>query len=103
MEDLILVTGCTLVTSWGVAAFLDDTQDSGILLRSQVFDDSEASFEWRMARGSVAFQNSQMGRVRSVTLTTAKFAHLIFSRIERSAHVRINVCLSEVFEQSASR
>jgi hypothetical protein len=76
MEDLILITGCTLVTSWGVAAFLDDTQDSEVLLRSQAFNDSEASFDWRVARGSVAFQNSRIDPVRSAALTTTKITHV---------------------------
>jgi hypothetical protein len=75
MEDLILVTGCTLVSSWGVAAFLDDTQDSEVSLRSRSFNNDEASFEWRMARGSVAFQNSQRDRVRSLSPVTAKFTN----------------------------
>ena len=53
MEDLILVTGCTLVTSWGVAAFVDSTQDAEVLLkfRGPVFD-------WREIRPSVAYQSS---------------------------------------------
>jgi hypothetical protein len=53
MEDLILVTGCTLATSWGVAAFIDSVQDVEILLRlcGNVFD-------WHEIHPSVAYQNS---------------------------------------------
>lgn len=53
MEDLILVTGCTLVTSWGVAAFVDSAQDAEILLRFR-----GTFFDWREIRPSVTFQNS---------------------------------------------
>lgn len=54
MEDLILVTGCTLVTSWGIAAFVDNTQDAEVLLwiRGSFFD-------WRVIRPSVAYHNSR--------------------------------------------
>lgn len=60
MEDLILVTGCTLVTSWGVAAFIDSAQDAEVLLkfRGNVFD-------WREIRPSVAYQNSHPVRLHS--------------------------------------
>ena len=61
MEDLILVTGCTLVSSWGVAAFVDHTQDVAELLvkfRGPVSD-------WREVRPSVAYQNSPPVRPHS--------------------------------------
>ena len=53
MEDLILVTGCTLVTSWGVAAFVDSDQDAEVLLwvRGTIFD-------WREISPRVIYQNS---------------------------------------------
>ena len=60
MEDLILVTGCTLVTSWGVAAFVDNTQDSEVLLRQRGH-----VFDWRENRPSVAYRNSHPVRPHS--------------------------------------
>jgi hypothetical protein len=75
MEDLILVTGCTLVSSWGVAAFLDNAQDSEVLLRSQAPNSRAASFEWRVVRGSVSFQNSRVDPVRFVVPSTPKFTN----------------------------
>jgi len=53
MEDLILVTGCTLVTSWGVAAFVDSAQDAEVHLRFR-----GRNFDWREIRPVVACQNS---------------------------------------------
>ena len=53
MEDIILVTGCTLVTSWGIAAFVDNTKEAEILLK---FDGKD--FDWREIHPSVAYQNS---------------------------------------------
>ncbi len=60
MEDLILVTGCTLVTSWGVAAFVDSAQDAEVMLRLR-----GNFFDWREIRPSVAYQNSHPVRPHS--------------------------------------
>lgn len=59
MEDLILVTGCTLATSWGVAAFVDSTQDAEVSLRS-----SETNIDWREISPSVIYQSSGPIEVR---------------------------------------
>ena len=45
VEDLILVSGCTLVTSWAAAAFVDDAMDAEIYLASRTLDNSGASFD----------------------------------------------------------
>ena len=60
MEDLILVTGCTLVASWGNAAFVDSYQDAEILLRIR-----GAVFDWKESRPGVAYQNSRPVRPQS--------------------------------------
>jgi hypothetical protein len=96
MEDLILVTGCTLVTSWGVAAFIDSAQDAEVLLRfrGNVFD-------WREIRPSVAYQNSHPVRLQSQIAVS--FTNFFFpATLERIIHIRTNACSSEAFEQSAS-
>ncbi|KAI0249449.1 hypothetical protein BJV78DRAFT_695952 [Lactifluus subvellereus] len=49
MEDIILVSGCTLVTSWAVAAFLDNTLDAEISLGTQAVENGGANFQWRIA------------------------------------------------------
>jgi hypothetical protein len=62
MEDIILVSGCTLVTAWAAGAFVDNNLDSDITLGCQPIGDSRATFEWHSARGtgqSVAYHNSQ--------------------------------------------
>lgn len=64
MEDLILVTGCTLVTSWGITAFPDDTLDAEIYLRSQASDGGGGSFDWREVRPGALYQNSNQDPVR---------------------------------------
>ena len=58
MEDLILVTGCTLVPSWGAAAFVDSASEAELLMRFLAHQNGGASFEWHENRPSVAFQNS---------------------------------------------
>lgn len=62
MEDIILVSGCTLVTAWAAAAFVDNNLDSDITLGCQPLGDAGATFQWHFARGtgqSVAYHNSQ--------------------------------------------
>ena len=62
MEDIILVSGCTLVTAWAAGAFVDSNLDSDITLECQPLSDSGATFQWRSARGtgqSVVYHHSQ--------------------------------------------
>ena len=64
MEDLILVTGCTLVTSWAAAAFYGhksesvDPDTATISLEARKSDDGGAQFFWRNIRGNVEYYNS---------------------------------------------
>jgi hypothetical protein len=57
MEDLILVTGCTLAKSWAVAAFdgtmSRDEDTTTISLEARKSDDGGAQFVWRNIRGGV--------------------------------------------------
>jgi len=53
MEDLIFVTGCTLVTSWGAVTYPYIAFDAKISLRIR-----GATFDWHGARPSVAYHNS---------------------------------------------
>jgi len=59
MEDLILVTGRTLVTSWAAAAFVDDTMMSAISLASKTLSDGVSSFAWSNIQGPVVHHNSR--------------------------------------------
>jgi hypothetical protein len=69
MEDLILVTGCTLVTSWAAAAFDGhmsvDSDPTTISLEARKSDGGGAQFFWRNIRGNVEYHNSRFDPVRS--------------------------------------
>ena len=69
MEDLILVTGCTLVTSWAAAAFDGymsmDSDAATISLEAIRFDGGGARYFWRNIRGIVEYHNSRFDPVRS--------------------------------------
>jgi hypothetical protein len=65
MEDLILVTGCTLVSSWGVAAFIDNAMDAEFSLKSRHLAGGGAMFDWRIIRPSVVHRDSHQEPVRS--------------------------------------
>jgi hypothetical protein len=82
MEDLILVTGCTLVTSWGIAAFPDKTQDAAVSLTSHASEGGGASFDWREVRPGGACQNSSQGPVRPFRLIAASFADSSFAALK---------------------
>ena len=68
MEDLIFVTGCTLVSSWAAAAFDDHSTTPGttsISLDTHRFHLGMADFNWRDVRGNVEYHNSPFDPVRS--------------------------------------
>ena len=62
MEDLILVTGCTLVTSWAATAFVDH-RDAEISLAIHPLRGGE-SINWSKTQGSVLHHNSHFDPVR---------------------------------------
>jgi hypothetical protein len=105
MEDLILVTGCTLVTSWAAAAFDDYTMpvdSTSISLDAQKSDRGRAQFIWRNVRGNVEYHNSHFDPVRSpgyVSRRKFNFFHCI--RAMKSHCPRINASSSGASEQSA--
>ena len=69
MEDLILVTGCTLVTSWAAAAFDGrmsvDSDAMTISLEARKPDGGGTQFFWRNIHGNVEYDNSRFDPVRS--------------------------------------
>jgi hypothetical protein len=65
MEDLILVSGRTLVTSWAAAAAVDNIAGAEISLASRSLSYVEASFVWGNVRGRVSYHNSRFDPVRS--------------------------------------
>lgn len=69
MEDLILVTGRTLVTSWAAATFLD--KHASAELKSQALRGGGARFDWNEVGPSVAYRNSNQAQVRSLSHVAA--------------------------------
>jgi hypothetical protein len=66
MEDLILVSGCTMATSWAAAAFVDNNSEAEISLVSRTLSNVGASFLWsNVCWGRVSFHNSSFDPVRS--------------------------------------
>jgi hypothetical protein len=92
MEDLILVTGFTLVSSWGITAFPDDTLDAEVSLRSQASDGGGGSFEWREVRPGAIYRNSNQDPVRPLrhiasSLTDFPFAASKEQSTPKSMHI----------------
>ena len=65
MEELILVTGRTLVTAWAAAVLVDNNMEAEITLASRTFGDGRARFVWTKTRGSIVYHNSRYDPVRS--------------------------------------
>ncbi|KAI9510674.1 hypothetical protein F5148DRAFT_542457 [Russula earlei] len=59
MEDLILVSGCTLVTSWSAAAFVQPGAEAEISLVVRPVEDGGAHYAWSRIHGMVARHNSR--------------------------------------------
>ena len=64
MEDLILVSGRTLVSSWAAVAFFDTAQEAETSLAVQALPNGGASFDWSKIHGTVACHNSRPDPVR---------------------------------------
>jgi hypothetical protein len=58
-EDLVLVYGCTLVSSWAAAAFDDYVADAQVSLTSRTLNNGGASFVWGSIRGTVEYHGCQ--------------------------------------------
>ena len=65
MEELILVTGRTLVAAWAAAVLVDNDMEAEITLASKTFGDGGARFVWTKTRGSIVYHNSRYDTVRS--------------------------------------
>jgi len=64
MEDLILVSGCTLVTSWGAAVFPDHELEAAISLADHALHNGGGRFVWGNINGAVPHHSSQLESVR---------------------------------------
>ena len=64
MEDLILVTECTLVTLWAAAAFICRSESAKFALVTPSQDSSGQSFEFSNYEGDVSHNCSYFDSVR---------------------------------------
>ena len=63
MDDLILVTGRTLVSSYASTVFDDYVADAQISLVSRPLTNGGASFDWGNIRGTIEYHDSQLNHV----------------------------------------
>ena len=103
MEDLILVTECTLVELWAAAAFIGRSETAKIALVSSPEDSSGPSFEFRNFGGDVAHNCSYFDSVR-VFLPFICRALIFIRSYQRVTNPmrRISASLSRASEQSVS-
>ena len=96
LEDLILVSGCTLVTSWAAAAYLDHTLDTEISLKSSTLSNGGTNFVWSNVRGTVVHYNSLFDPVRTPvynysTCTNFSFIFLLYGK--QNPHTTPDQCV----------
>jgi hypothetical protein len=106
MEDLILVTSCTLATSWAVAAFDSRTargkDATTISLEARKSDWGGAQFVWRNMRGSVVHNHKDSVCSPCLFFLAVNLYFLCRTRMFKILYFRTNASLSGVFMQSAS-
>jgi hypothetical protein len=112
MEDLVLIYGCTLVTSWAAAAFDDISTGAQVSLASRTHQNGGASFVWSNIYGTVECHDSQLDAVcfsllvyvllGAVVLTFFSFLCTLLEKKKREFHThpRINASSSSASEQS---
>jgi hypothetical protein len=78
MEDLILVTGCTMAASWAAAAFFHPTMDGKVSLAVRNYDNGGISFHWSNVHGTVRRHNSSSDPVRAFGCNHSTYTNLSF-------------------------
>jgi hypothetical protein len=73
MEELVLVYGCTSVTSWAAAAF-DDYGDAQISRTNGALSNRGTNFRWGNIRGIVEYHDGQVDPVCSTLATSTRRA-----------------------------
>ena len=86
MEDLILVTGCTLVTTWAAAVFTDRVMSAEISLASRTLSNGGASFIWSNVRGPIVHHNCRFEPVRSPVYCMFRHALIFSCFVESKIH-----------------
>jgi hypothetical protein len=105
MEDLVLVSGCTLVSSWAAAAFVYSTMEAKISLARRTLGSHNGGecFVWGNIRGAVEYHDSDINPVRPPGIVTRHALMFLFCMKSR-IHPRllISASSSEASVQSAS-
>ena len=104
MDDLILVTGCTLVTSYASAVLEDYIADAQISLVNRPLHNGGSRFIWSSIRGTIEYHDSQLKPVRLSRLhylPYIDFSIFLTKRIFYS-HLGIDASSSGASEPSVS-
>jgi hypothetical protein len=102
MEDLILVSGCTLVSSWAAAAFVYNTMEAKISLARRTFSNGGDCFIWSNIRGSVEYHDSNINPVGFPGIVYLAYADFFFMKSKIHPRRLISASSSGVSVQSAS-
>ena len=102
MGDLILVSGCTLVASWGAATSVENAAVAEISLASRALNNGGASFVWSNIRGPVAYHNSPFDPVSSAGYVYSACTDLLFVVSKATpTHNSGSVCLHQGISSKA--
>ena len=96
MEDLVLVSGCTLVTSWAAAAFVDNIVNAEISLESRTLSNGGTNFVWNNIQGPVVHHNSRFDPVRTPVYVYSTCTNFTSCYIEREVHPRLRISASSL-------
>ena len=93
MEDLILVTGRTLASSWAAVTFDDDAQEAQISLTVQALPNGGASFVWSNVYGTVTYHHSRFDPVRPFTSFTCHALTFLCRHQKNNPSPLMNQCV----------
>ena len=90
MEDLILVTGCTLATSWAIATFVENNLDpeAEVSLTSRMLSNGGTDFIWSKIQGPVVYRHSHFDAVRFPGYVYSAYTDFYLFCMERKIHPR---------------
>jgi hypothetical protein len=96
-EDLVLVYGCTMVTSWAAVAFDDYATEAQVSLEARTLENGVASFYWSNYCGTVDYHDSQLELLDPVwsllvTFTCRSLTFVLFTK--RMAHTQERISAS---------
>jgi hypothetical protein len=96
MEDLILVTGRTLVSSWAAVTFVDRAQEAQISLTVHTLPNCGTGFVWSKVYGAVAYHHSWVDPVCPfASFTCHALTFLLSSSKEQSIPYNEPMCLHQ--------